>query len=233
MEKIKKFAKNTLGKDYIVGDIHGMFTLLLQELNKIDFDPSKDRLFSVGDLVDRGPDSIEAINWLDKPWFHAVRGNHEQMAIDYFQPGKGWSMDKHTYDYNGGGWFINMPIEMQGVFAVTFDSLPLVMELETDMGNIGIVHAEAINNDWDTTKAYINIQPTIANNVLLWARDKIRYDDYTKVTGIDYVVVGHTPQKQMKTLGNVIYIDTGAVYGERGHFTILDANTLHQANGDK
>ena len=230
MEKIKKFAKNTVGNDYIVGDIHGCFTLLQEELDKLHFRYNVDRLFSVGDLVDRGPESEHAIDWIAQPWFHAVRGNHEQMAIDYFQPGTGWNMDKHTYEYNGGGWFINMPIARQGVFAEVFDELPLVIELETDNGMVGIVHAEAINNDWDTTKAYINIQPTIANNVLLWARDKIKYGDDTKIVGINHVVVGHTPQNHMKTLGNVIYIDTGAVYGSRGHFTILNANTLKQVN---
>ncbi len=230
MEKIKKFARNTAGKDYIVGDIHGMFHLLEAELAKLGFDKLKDRLFSVGDLVDRGPNSEDAIDWLDEPWFHAVRGNHEQMAIDYFQPGKGWAMDKHTYEYNGGKWFIDMPTEKQAAFANAFDTLPLIIELETDMGTIGILHAEAISDDWDKTKEFIETQPTIASNCIMWGRDKIKYKDDTKVLGIDFVVVGHTPQNQITTLGNVIYIDTGAVYGNRGHFTILNANTLKQAN---
>lgn len=228
--KIKQFEKNTVGKDYFVGDIHGMFSLLKQELDKIGFDRSKDRLFSVGDLVDRGPNSEDAINWLDQPWFHAVRGNHEQMAVDYFKPGTGWNMDKHTYEYNGGEWFINLPIEKQAVFASAFDELPMAIEVVTDMGRVGVVHAEAIDDDWDKTKTYLFTQPAIAANVMMWNRDKIRYNNTDPVKGIDYVIVGHTPQNHMKVLGNVIYIDTGAVYGARGHFTILDGSTLHAVN---
>lgn len=227
---IKQFEKNEVGKDYIVGDIHGMFHLLDDELTKIGFNPLTDRLFSVGDLVDRGPDSEHAIDWLDQTWFHAVRGNHEQMAIDYFKPGTGWNMDRYTYEYNGGGWFINLSVEKQSVFAAAFEELPFVIEIATDMGRVGIVHAEAVDDDWDKTKTYLYTQPTIVSNVIMWARDKIKYNNTDKVKGIDYVVVGHTPQKDMKTLGNVIYIDTGAVYGNKGHFTILDANTLKQVN---
>lgn len=76
----KRFEKNKEGRDFVIGDIHGCFDAVRAILGDVKFDESKDRLFSVGDLVDRGPDSIEAIDWIAKPWFHAVRGNHEQMA---------------------------------------------------------------------------------------------------------------------------------------------------------
>src|SRR3546814_1255791 len=49
---------NDIGRDFIVGDLHGCLDLLQAELTRIEFDRSKDRLFSVGDLVDRGPDSM-------------------------------------------------------------------------------------------------------------------------------------------------------------------------------
>ena len=52
-----RFAQNTVGRDFAVGDIHGCFTELQRGLEAIGFDPSTDRLFSVGDLVDRGPES--------------------------------------------------------------------------------------------------------------------------------------------------------------------------------
>src|SRR5690606_8090567 len=73
-ELIKPFARNTAGRDIAVGDIHGHFTALQRELDRIDFDPAVDRLFSVGDLVDRGPECEDVIKWLNYPWFHPVRG---------------------------------------------------------------------------------------------------------------------------------------------------------------
>lgn len=71
---LQKFEKNTQGKDYCVGDIHGCFSKLQEQLHVIGFNEKVDRLFSVGDLVDRGPESEEFWDWLRKPWFHAVRG---------------------------------------------------------------------------------------------------------------------------------------------------------------
>ena len=52
---IRRFPLNRRGRDLAVGDIHGYFALLQQALNRVGFDPVCDRLFSVGDLTDRGP----------------------------------------------------------------------------------------------------------------------------------------------------------------------------------
>lgn len=75
---------NTQGTDYVVGDLHGCFQLLQDALDKVFFDPACDRLFSVGDLVDRGPDSLKCLQLLAEPWFHAVMGNHEAMLANFF-----------------------------------------------------------------------------------------------------------------------------------------------------
>jgi len=39
-----------------------------------------DQLFSVGDLVDRGPESHRVLEWLARPWFFAICGNHDFMV---------------------------------------------------------------------------------------------------------------------------------------------------------
>jgi len=71
---IRRFARNPLGRDLAVGDIHGYFSQLEQALDQAGFDPVRDRLFSVGDLTDRGPDCPQALEWLARPWFHPVCG---------------------------------------------------------------------------------------------------------------------------------------------------------------
>lgn len=67
---------------FVVGDLHGCYTLLMSELEKASFDPARDLLISVGDLVDRGAENVECLELITMPWFRAVRGNHEQMMID-------------------------------------------------------------------------------------------------------------------------------------------------------
>ena len=55
---------------YVFGDIQGCFEPFQCLLKKIDFNPDKDRLWSVGDLVNRGPGNIETLRW-----FYAHRDN--------------------------------------------------------------------------------------------------------------------------------------------------------------
>ena len=71
---------NTLGRDFVVGYVHGQLNMLDHLLAAVRFDSAKDRLFSVGDLVDRGPDGGALLLRLERePWFYAVLGNHEAL----------------------------------------------------------------------------------------------------------------------------------------------------------
>lgn len=223
MSFVRHFTKNTVGNDYVVGDIHGCFNKLTIKLQEIGFNPGVDRLFSVGDLVDRGPESEEAYEWLSKPWFHAVKGNHEQMAIDHFQ-GYG---DASIYVYNGGAWFLAMTKPEQRLFVDEFSAMPLAIDVETEHGLIGIIHAECPTKDWaELDEALHNHNAVAYENVAMWNRDKINYKDESVVDGIHKLFVGHTPLKKVVELGNVIYIDTAACFN--GKFTVYNLNTLEE-----
>ena len=97
---IKTFEPNLRGRDFVVGDMHGSFSLFEKLLESLGFDSVIDRMFSVGDLVDRGPDSLSCLRLIREEWFHPVRSNHEQMMIEAFNGG-----GRGEYWYpNGGGW---------------------------------------------------------------------------------------------------------------------------------
>ena len=77
------------GRDWVVGDVHGCFSTLREALRVIDFEHGRDRLFSVGDLIDRGPNSMEALEWLAGERFEAVViGNHEAEMVRLLQTGE-------------------------------------------------------------------------------------------------------------------------------------------------
>ncbi|MBU2732451.1 metallophosphoesterase [Acidithiobacillus ferridurans] len=72
---------NLQGRDFIVGDLHGHPDVLYRLMDQVGFDYDTDRLFSVGDLVDRGPNSAGALELLDAPWLYPVLGNHDAMLL--------------------------------------------------------------------------------------------------------------------------------------------------------
>ena len=99
---IKTFEANTEGRDFVIGDLHGSYEVFLNLLENLKFDGEKDRMFSVGDLVDRGPDSFNCLRLLREPWFHCVLSNHEQMMLEVFDGGY---MGRFWFS-NGGKWGI-------------------------------------------------------------------------------------------------------------------------------
>uniref|UniRef100_UPI003342B519 metallophosphoesterase n=1 Tax=Castellaniella defragrans TaxID=75697 RepID=UPI003342B519 len=224
-QMIQRFERNKVGRDFAVGDIHGHFTRLNAALDAVGFDPAKgDRLFSVGDLVDRGPECEKAIDWLAEPWFHAVRGNHEDIAIRY---AKGNPVDRAIYSRNGGDWFMALRSLTQKRFGAAFDDLPYAIEVETEGGIVGIVHANVPTSDWQFLGEELLFN-RYARDRVMWDRGRIEAGDESEVVNIRAVVVGHTPLKHVIQLGNVIHIDTGGWHLE-GHFTLLNLSTLETA----
>src|SRR5690606_27045238 len=75
--------RNTVKKPrrLIVGDIHGCADELAELLFRFRFMPGHDRLFSVGDVVGKGPKTLEALELLRQFGARAVRGNHEEHLL--------------------------------------------------------------------------------------------------------------------------------------------------------
>lgn len=65
--------------EYAVGDIHGCYDSLRRLLDQLQFDPARDRLWLVGDIVNRGPDSLQALRFVRDLGESAltVLGNHD------------------------------------------------------------------------------------------------------------------------------------------------------------
>ena len=208
----------------VVGDIHGCFSKLGTALRKVQFDPEADRLFSVGDLVDRGPESSHVLEWLDHSWFHAICGNHDLMA---WRRAVGDPYPVVDHVKHGGQWLDLHGKPEQERIAQRLCQLPLAMEVDTPEGLVGIVHADFPYDDWQA----IHHEHFSADDreICLWSADRYRTQYTQPIRNIRAVVHGHVTLPKMAQLGNVFYIDTGG-WRDGGRFTLLDLHTLRVAS---
>ena len=193
-------------KIYAIGDIHGSYDRLKTLMAKIPINRSRDTLVFIGDYIDRGPHSVEVVDYLIRLKSHFsevifLKGNHEDM-LDKFINGT----DRFTYLLNGG--------------QQTLDSY-LAKPVQSEFFPIPPDHMEFFNSlrlFYETEKfifVHAGLRPRVPlesqkTEDLLWIRDKFissRYDFGKRV------IFGHTPLKKPLVEPNKIGIDTGAVYG--------------------
>ncbi|MCU5775823.1 metallophosphoesterase [Erwiniaceae bacterium BAC15a-03b] len=194
---------------YIVGDLHGCRGLLDQQLIANHFDTEQDLLVSVGDMIDRGPDSLACLALLNEPWFRCVLGNHEAMALAAITTG-----ERDLWEMNGGNWFYRL----SGAALVTARhalnqcrDLPLILHLTLEDRIAVVAHADypAEHYAWE--------QQVDADKVV-WSRDRINQLQRGRgavISGADDFYFGHTPLKNPLHAWNQHFIDTGAVFGNR------------------
>jgi predicted MPP superfamily phosphohydrolase len=65
----------------IVGDVHGCFDELCELLDQVKFQQGVDTLILAGDLVNKGPKSIEVVRFARQVGALAVAGNHELVSL--------------------------------------------------------------------------------------------------------------------------------------------------------
>lgn len=212
---VKYLPKNTKGSDYIVGDVHGSLPLLISALRAVNFNTEVDRLILLGDLVDRGSHSIQMLALLDFPWVFSVRGNHENMFLELheWEPNPSNELLLKMYDNdNGMQWWLSISNEIREEAISKFKDLPIAIEIETDRGLVGVVHAEVpLGVSWDRLKYELIAENKEMIKSCLWDRVRVTNNIQEVIKGIDRVYVGHCIlDAGPRRFGNTFAIDTGA-----------------------
>lgn len=212
------YPKNVDGRDFIVGDLHGCRVEFDKLLEFVNFDKTKDRCFSVGDLIDRGQDSVGCLQLLYENWFHAVRGNHEQMMIDTIVH----KMDKYGWIINGGNWHQFEDMDLMEQLAHKANELPYIITID---GICNIVHAELIvnaNRQYVTQEDIEKFNFTeLDETAMIWCRNLSEGYLFSEEPDILPVVCGHTPMELPSLYESHFNIDTGAVY--KNSLTLIQA----------
>ena len=197
------------GRDWVAGDAHGCFEALGRTLRTIEFEHERDRLFSVGNLIDRGPNSSQALAWLEGGRFEAVvMGNHEAEMVRLLQTGEILAPPKA---YQQWMW----QIERQDLFRWhrALRALPLAVTVETAHGRVGIIHCSTWGDDWSATLDALEERNIAAVNMVLLGideHDRRAGPTGNEAVGFDSVIAGHDPRAEAEGRGNLWYIDTGA-----------------------
>lgn len=160
----------------LVGDVHGELEALLALLHRLGVDPERRRaerpVVFVGDLVDRGPDSVGVVELFarlrDAGIAYGVAGNHElNLLADDAKEGNGWYLGHADHAWVDGryvsfGSRAATPSERAAV-RVTLGELPLVLERR----DLRVVHAS-----WDPdAAALLPEEGDIAGLAAAWAAE--------------------------------------------------------------
>lgn len=201
MKLMKKFKKNNVGNDYIIGDIHAQYDKLIKQLQSINFNKNIDRLFAVGDLIDRGGQSSKVVSLLKENWFFSTMGNHEFMMIEVF---KNQNMDYFNDWMNDGGkWIYGEDINK---LIPLIEKLPLFIEIDQ---RIGLCHANPIVNNWLNLNGEFIKKHMIS---IMTSKEFVHKKEKDNIKNIDHVFVGHNMVSSIKELGNIKMIDTGSCF---------------------
>ena len=241
--KIQHLFANNKGRDFVCGDIHGCFGLLEAQLSKVHFNSEYDRLFCVGDIIDRGEESELALDYLQEKWFFSVRGNHEQMLLDWISEENPYFRNDafRFHIQNGGLWiadYLQVHIQkladdilLEGpitqhyprlkVWADSIKKIPFAIEIKSPNQTIGIIHAELPQSvQWPSLES--ELHKTNVMYSILYSRKFIfskKIKNY-HIQGVDHIYCGHTIVEEPIKRANIHYIDTGAF--SRNYLTLIE-----------
>lgn len=196
----------------VIGDVHGCFKTMDALLKKLP----DDKIFFVGDLIDRGPRSKEVIQFLmDHPEMQCVKGNHEDWALDILTNATFGNVSSWTHPRNGGqqtldsyGSTGNKCIEeyIPKDHQYFMDNLPIFIK-ENDLF---ISHTAYCGFDWDDEEVRKDLQTWDKQRGLLWYRGTPKK---VIINGKEFFhIFGHTPVPGAKIGEHYANIDTGACF---------------------
>lgn len=220
---------NLHGRDFVVGDIHGMATALRQALDRVGFDPTVDRLFCVGDLVDRGPEPLACLELLREPWFFATLGNHERMLLAHEGHPERWITRFHAHRYTHRWASLLTATDRQRLV----DLIPLVAALPwvrkianhpSARGHYYVLHADRwskgrilTDKELDMNLVASPLDLTLREN-LTWSRRVAASALAARLSGqfkphepgVSLTYVGHTVVPDVIQHRSHVFIDRGA-----------------------
>ncbi len=211
----------------VIGDVHGHYQGLMQLLDAIA-PTTEDQIYFLGDLIDRGPQSSQVVDFVKDNSYPCLLGNHEHMLIKILTDKNASSQSVQGWLYSGGQATLasykggKVPQE----HLEWFQNLPLYL----DLGDIFLVHAGI-----DPSKT---IEEQTAEE-FCWIREKFHRIQKPYFSD-KIIIVGHTitftlpqiPVGKIASGPGWLDLDTGAYHPRSGWLSALDVTNsqVYQVN---
>jgi serine/threonine protein phosphatase 1 len=180
----------------VIGDVHGNLDLLLSLMDKL---PQTNNICFVGDLIDRGSQSKEVLDFIMENNYKSVLGNHEDMMLNNWRM---WELNGAKKTLDSFGTTIYEFEKDCRKYLDWIAELPILIKHEHYL----ISHSYAYDGE-DTYPSDV-----------LWSRTFIK-DNCLKTN-----IFGHTPVKKAQKLFDRHWnIDTGAYW--TGKLSAIDLTT--------
>lgn len=184
---------------YVIGDVHGCYEDMIKLLEKIEAQDSNAVIYFVGDLIDRGPEVWKVLEWAMENIsadgkYRSVRGNHEQMVLNWYVKWKKWKKEneqdspepKTKYDFyyrleEQGKLY---PEAIESIMAF-FESLPYSQKIVVTDKN-GVEKTYRIVHAWYCRDNSLSQEEL--NHAYIWQRTLTG----NEASG-ECIVHGHTP----------------------------------------
>ncbi|MFC2949909.1 bis(5'-nucleosyl)-tetraphosphatase PrpE [Virgibacillus sediminis] len=210
----------------IIGDIHGCYEELVELFEKLDYH-MQDSIYIhpngripvfIGDITDRGPDSISCIELITtmaaKGKAKYIPGNHCDKLYRFFLGNK--IQIKHGLETTVEEYRSLSPSQQEEVkngFMSLYEQAPLYLELEeveAVVAHAGIKESLIGRTD-KRVKSFVLYGDTTGE--FYHDGRPVRRDWAQNYRGERWIVYGHTPVRKPRKVHKTINIDTGCVFG--------------------
>jgi len=219
----------------IIGDLHGYVYEFDEMLKTLSYNHESDRLILLGDLIDRGLDSVGMVRKAREMNLECIIGNHEVKFLKWFKSNK-QVYDKATFYTD----FVDEDIDYMAKMSV-------YLKLDNTIAvHAGLKPGIAISNQKKDDLLYIRYTDSKGNfiplrDVLTYGKEKIGAHFWTEYwKGPESIVYGHNvtslidPLIEEVALGITCFgLDTGCCFGGRLTALILETKEIVQVQAKR
>lgn len=200
-----------------IGDVHGHYDGLMVLLDAVA-PGADDHVYFVGDLIDRGPQSADVVEFVRQSGYGCVLGNHEQLLLDSFPNGRHNKAALEAWLYSGG----RATMASYGKAGIPMAHLEWMrrLPLYLDLGDIWLVHAGVEPNlplEKQTPEQFCWIRDEFHRSTKPYFPDKLIITGHTITFTLPGVAAGELAQGQ-----GWLDIDTGVYHPISGWLTGVD-----------